>query len=176
VPADPAVDLGLQIVADAKVQGGEVYFEDHTVFSAVVAEGRVESIETQESRGVGVRLFEHGRVAFSYTSDLSEGGLREAVSIARSLLPLADADEANSIPEADESSTPDPETYDPALVRVDPQEKIRVAKRVERAPRSPGSSACARAATPTSWDAWRWPTPAGCVTPGPSPASTLPSS
>jgi len=136
VPADPAVDLCLQILADAKVQGGEVYLEDHTVFSAAVADGRVERQESQDARGIGVRLFDQGRVAFSYTSDLSDGGLREAVAIAKSLLPLADPDEANCVPEADEGSTPDPETYDAALVRVEHQEKIRIARRVEESARA----------------------------------------
>ncbi len=134
--AETILDEALQILGDCKVQGGEVYLEDHTVFSVGVASGKIESLETQDVRGAGLRLFDRGHVAFSYTSDVSAEGLREAALMARSLLALSDPDEANRLPETDAVSAPEPDIHDPLLARVDPQEKIGVARRMEDAARA----------------------------------------
>jgi PmbA protein len=130
------LDLAVSAVARAKVGGGEVFIEDHTVFAVSVADGKIESLETQDVRGAGLRLFDRGRMTFAYTADLSEEGIAQAVGMARALLAYADPDDANRLPEPDESSTPEPEIFDPGLAKVDSQEKIRVAKRMEEAARA----------------------------------------
>ncbi|HZI94629.1 MAG TPA: TldD/PmbA family protein, partial [Patescibacteria group bacterium] len=112
------------------------FLEDHSIFSVAVADGKIESLETQDVRGAGFRLFDRGRVGFAYTADLSPEGLRETVAMAKGLLAHADPDDANRLPESDESETPEPEMHDPLLARVDPQEKIRSARRVEEAARA----------------------------------------
>ncbi len=132
---DAILDAALAAFGSARL-AGEIYLEDHAIFSVTVSGGAIESLEAQEVRGAGLRLFEGGRVAFTYTSHLTAEGLRDAVQVARDLLPRSDPDEHNVLPEADESSTPAPEFFDAALVRVDPQEKIRAARRLEEAARS----------------------------------------
>src|SRR5262245_56330955 len=130
------LDRALDVVRSARCGEGEVFLEDYSVFSVSVADGKVESLETQDARGAGLRLFDRGRVAFSYTADLSPDGLVEAVEMAKGLLDRSDPDDANRLPEADESSTPEPEMLDPSLARVDQQDKVRVARRVEEAARA----------------------------------------
>lgn len=130
---DEPIDLALQILRDSKSRDGEIYIEDHAVFSVAVAGGRIESLETQEVRGAGLRLFDAGRVAFGYTSDLSAEGLAQAVRMGEELLERCEPDESNRLPEVDESSTPEPDNYDATLARVDPHDKISMAKRVEEA-------------------------------------------
>lgn len=130
------LDRALDVVRSARSGEGEVFLEDYSVFSVSVAGGVVESLETQDACGAGLRLFDRGRVAFSYTADLSPEGIAEAVEMAKGLLDRSDPDDANRLPEADESSTPEPEMLDPSIARVDQQEKVRVARRVEDAARA----------------------------------------
>lgn len=136
---DSSLDRALAAARACGVAGGEAFLEDHSVFSVSVSGGKIENLETQDVRGVGLRLFDHGRVGFTYTADLSDQGLRDAVDIARTLLAHSDPDDAHRLPETDFSDTPEPEIYDPLVARVDPQEKIRAARRVEEAARAADS-------------------------------------
>ncbi len=129
------LDLGLQVLRESGAPGGEIYLEEQGVFSVAVSGGAVESLETQEVRGAGLRLFAGGRVAFGYTTDLSPEGLRVTVARAKEMLSHADPHEANRLPEADASHSPDPEIHDPSLTRVEPHEKILAARRMEEAAR-----------------------------------------
>lgn len=133
---DDALDMALTSVKMAGTAGGEVYLEDHAIFSVAVADGKIENLQTQDVRGVGIRLFDRGRVGFTYTADVSPEGLNEAIEMAKGLLARCDPDDASRLPEADESQTPEPENFDAGLARVDPQEKIRSARRVEEAARA----------------------------------------
>ncbi len=130
------LDLALQILEDSPAEAGEIFLEDYSAFSVSVAGGAIESVETRDVRGAGLRVFDKGRVAFAYTSDLSDAGLREAIRLAGSLLDLSDSDDANRLPEADTVSAPEPEVFDPSLARIDQQEKISVARRAEDAARA----------------------------------------
>jgi len=132
---EQTLDLGLQVIEESGAPGGEIYLEEHAVFSVAVSGGAVESLETQEVRGAGLRLFAKGRVAFGYTTDLTPEGLKATVTRAAEMLAHADPHEANRLPEPDTSHSPDPEIHDPSLIRVDPQEKIGAARRMEEAAR-----------------------------------------
>ncbi|MGH9867386.1 MAG: TldD/PmbA family protein [Candidatus Polarisedimenticolia bacterium] len=129
------LDTALEVMRGTRV-AGEIYLEDHAIFSVTVSGGAIESLEAQEVRGAGLRLFDAGRIGFAYTADVSAEGLREAAAMARDLLPRSDPDEHAVLPEKDESPTPEPEIYDASLARVDPQEKIRAAKRLEESARA----------------------------------------
>ncbi len=133
---DGAIDTALAILSETRGRSGEIFLDDYAVFSVTVAAGAVESLETKEVRGAGLRLFEAGRTAFTYTSDLTPNGLREAVETARTLLPFSDPDDANRLPEADAVTAPEPEVFDPSLARVDSQDKVAAARRVEEAARA----------------------------------------
>ncbi|MFQ5720087.1 MAG: TldD/PmbA family protein [Acidobacteriota bacterium] len=133
---DELLDRGLQVLRDTKAGQGEIYVEERTVFRAGVAAGAVESLETQEVRGAGLRLFHDGRVAFGYTADLSVEGLARAAAMISDLLTVTEVDEARCLPEMDESSSPEPDCYDASLARVDPQDKLSLARRVEETARA----------------------------------------
>ena len=132
---DPALDGGLNALRAAG-QTGEVYVEDHSVYAVAVSGGRVESVESQEVRGAAFRIFSGGRVSCAYTADISADGLREAVGMSASLLPRCDPDDANQLPEADSSSSAEPEIFDPLLMRMEVQDKIRAARRMEESARA----------------------------------------
>lgn len=132
---DGVLDAGLHALR-SQGESGEIFVEDHSVFAVSVAAGRVESLETQDVRGAGIRVFSSGRVSMAYTADTTPDGLAEAVRMAVALLPRCDPDDANRLPEADSSSSPEPEIFDPAVTRIEPQEKIRAAKRMEEAARA----------------------------------------
>lgn len=132
---DDLLDRGLSAVTSAGPGEVEVYVEERAVFRVTVAGGEIESLESQELKGAGLRLFNEGRVAFGYTTDLSEEGLASAAAGARDFLSCSDPDESNGLPEPDESSSPEPDNYDAMLMRIDQRQKLSLARRVEEAAR-----------------------------------------
>ena len=136
--SDGVMDLALQVLRDSGATSAEVYLEDYAVTSVSVAGGRIENLESQEVRGAGVRVFRDGRVGFCYTTALGPEGLKGAAQTALSLLAFSDADEANRLPEADAAAPglAEPDIFDLMIARVDQQEKISVARRVEDAARA----------------------------------------
>lgn len=133
---DELLDRGLAALRDAGGYQGEIYIEERHVLRLAVADTALESLETQEVRGAAVRLFHEGRSGFAFTSDLTQAGLTQAVSMAKDLLACTDPEESIALPEIDESTTPEPENYDASLGRVDVQDKLSLARRVEEAARA----------------------------------------
>lgn len=132
---DDMLDRGLAALRDAGHQG-ELYLEERHVLRLAVTDTALESLETQEVHGAAFRLFHEGRTGFAFTSDVSPVGFKQAVTMARDLLACTDPDESMALPEIDESSTPEPECYDASLGRVDIQDKLSLARRVEESARA----------------------------------------
>jgi PmbA protein len=65
--------------------------------------GEVEGLTFAESRGVGVRLIDAGRLGYSYSADPSPDEVRAAVGRARENARLATEDEFNALPAAQEA-------------------------------------------------------------------------
>ena len=96
--SEKILDLALEILREAPVDGGEVYFQNTHESSATVVDQRVESVEAKQERGAALRVFRAGRAGFSFTPDTSPAGLRRSVERALSVLPHVDPDEASTVP------------------------------------------------------------------------------
>ncbi len=95
--SDPAVATALEVFRDLGL-GGEVYAESGHRAKVAVSEGRLESVEEREERGIGLRVFLDGRVGFAFTTDLSPDAVRDAVALAREIAGHSTPDEAWRLP------------------------------------------------------------------------------
>jgi PmbA protein len=131
-------------VEDAMVTGAsaaEAYAEESSGREIRVFDGDVESLTDAGQRGVGVRAWIDGRVGYAYGTDLSDDGLgaigKAAVEAAR----VADPDEFAAPSDADDATVlPEIEgLFDERLGEWTTEQKIELAKEVERAARAADS-------------------------------------
>jgi len=133
--ASAAADRAAAILAEMKLEG-EVYLEDNLISSVCVSAGKVESLEMKEELGMGIRVFDAGRVGFAHTSDLAPEALRGAVAVARAFAAHTDPDAANRLPRPEAKDVPEPDTGDPAVERVETYRKTAIARAMEEAARA----------------------------------------
>ncbi len=95
-----------------------------------VLRGEVDALSSAETRGVGVRVIDEGRQGYASTAVVTESGLGEALSEARSNARVATPDEANELPGPREP--PDVgDLVDPSLLDTSVEEKIALALELE---------------------------------------------
>jgi PmbA protein len=111
--------------------GAEVYLETTRNLSIEVRNGEIETIQEAASQGAGFRIFVKGRMAFSSCNDLKEAALENAISSAIGFAKNTTADENNVLPD-DKSSTPVEGLYDPQISKIPMDQKIELAKKVEK--------------------------------------------
>lgn len=122
-------------VAQSQKQGAELaeaFLLRDKSFSVRVRQGKVESIEQAEERGLGIRVLVGERMGFAYTSFLAKGPVEKTVSQAIANAAKTAADKNNALP-ASPARIPELVLYDPKIVATPVEEKIRVAKAVEEA-------------------------------------------
>ena len=124
------LDLALEILRKAPVDGGEVYVQDTHESSATVVDQRVESVEAKQERGAALRVFRGGRVGFSFTPDTTPEGLRRAAERAAACLPHVDPEEASTVPTPEISSF-SLKNEEPKLRDVTVEGKVEMARRIE---------------------------------------------
>ncbi len=78
----------------------EAYAEESRRTEVQAHKGEVEGLTFAESRGVGVRLIDGGRLGYAYAADPSVDEVRTAVGRARENARLATGDEFNALPTA----------------------------------------------------------------------------
>nr|WP_041314390.1 TldD/PmbA family protein [Heliomicrobium modesticaldum] len=128
-------ELARRMVERAQAKGAnlsEAYGLDAKELSIDVSKGIVETMKLAEDRGIGIRLFQGGKMGYSYTSDLSEKALEETVDRALANARWNAEDRFRGLPgKADRY--PDVKTYDPSLAVVSVEQKIELAKAIEAA-------------------------------------------
>jgi PmbA protein len=134
------LELGDDLVSRAKKQGAtvaECTVHDSAHLSAKVRLGEPELIEEASSRSVGLRVMIGQKVAVTYTSDLTAGGLQRLVEDAVELAQLSQPDPFAGPPDPSQLSTKDQhrelDLFDPAVDGVDAAEAVRRAIRGEKA-------------------------------------------
>ncbi|MBZ0291811.1 MAG: TldD/PmbA family protein [Anaerolineae bacterium] len=98
-----------------------------------VDRGEVEKLSQSDSRGMGVRVIEAGRTGYAYTSDFSDESIEKTWRTALELAAVATPDEYRALPEPQPIPDDDLEIWDQSLVEVATDDKIALAKRIERA-------------------------------------------
>ncbi|SHE61615.1 PmbA protein [Desulforamulus putei DSM 12395] len=122
-------------VQKAKAAGAamaEAYLLSSKELLIEVRQQEVETMKLAEDRGLGLRVINHGRVGFAYTTELNESGLARVVSQALANSPIAEPDQFYTLPEI---TGPYPELaiYDPAIREATVEHKIDMALAMERA-------------------------------------------
>ena len=109
----------------------EAYAEEgrHTETSAL--RGEVEGMTFAESRGVGVRLIDGGRLGYAWAADPSLDEVRQAVRRARENAALAEPDEHNGLP-GPVPIEPLPGIYRAESADVSAERKVAMALEIER--------------------------------------------
>ncbi|MGZ5514876.1 MAG: TldD/PmbA family protein [Candidatus Aminicenantales bacterium] len=125
--AEQLVKRGLKKGADA----AEVYIETGRNLSLDVRKGDIETVQEAAASGAGIRVFVKGRMAFASSNDLGEKALEDAVGRAIEFARVTTADANNILPD-DPGSTSVAGLYDPHIAQVPMDEKIDLAKRLEK--------------------------------------------
>ncbi|HVF52396.1 MAG TPA: TldD/PmbA family protein [Actinomycetota bacterium] len=137
--ADGLLDAVRSIAGRA--EGGEAleaWASHEREFEVKVHGGEVESISVSEPRGIGVRIIDDGRMGFSFTTDLTEGGVDAVLAAARSNARWTTPDECARIGTISAAGT-DPSLLlltSPAFGDATPADKVSLALELERAARA----------------------------------------
>jgi PmbA protein len=115
----------------------EAYVEDSLGREIRVFMGDVESLSAAGQRGVGVRAWIDGRSGYGYGTDLSPAGIEAIAGAAVEGARLADPDEHTAVPGASGAAVPEVEgLHDPELAARPTEDKVELAKEIERACRA----------------------------------------
>lgn len=134
------IELGADVVGRAQKQGAtvaECTVHESAHLSAKVRLREPELVEEAASRSLGLRVMIGQKVAVTYTSDLSAGGIARLLEDALELAQLSQADPFAGPPDPSLLSLPsqhvDLDLFDPAVDGVDAAEAVRRAKQAEAA-------------------------------------------
>ena len=139
------MSAGIEKVArdarDAALAAGamdaEAFVEDSTGIEIRVYDLEVESLSESAARGLGVRAWIDGRTGYAYGTDLSEDGIREIAEGAVETARIGDPDEHAGPPELNGGAAAlDLAIYDGSLAQTSTEDKVELAKEIERACRA----------------------------------------
>lgn len=109
----------------------EAYVSNVRELEVEVTEAKVENLQQAAETGLSVRVISHNRLGFAYTTDLSPEGVKKVVQEAIDISKVVPPDPLYALPE------PAPfaalELQDPDYGRVSVEDKINLAKEIERA-------------------------------------------
>jgi PmbA protein len=130
-------ELATDVVSRAIKAGAtaaESVVREGSEFSTVVRMGEVETLKESGSRAIGLRVFRGQSAASTYSSDITEDGIRRLVSGAIDLAKVTSADAYAGIPERDQlGSLGDLQLYYDDVYSLPPEERIDYARRAEQA-------------------------------------------
>lgn len=121
------VNRCLRLGADA----AEVYLQTSRNLSVRVRNADIETVQEAAARGVGFRVFVDGRMGFSHCNDFSDRALDDTIRRAVAFAKLTSPDDNNVLP-SDMSHVDIEGMYDPSIVDVPMDTKIRMALDLER--------------------------------------------
>ncbi len=115
----------------------EVYVQDETELSVRVFGGEVEELRSANTRGVGIRVIDRGKLGYAYASGLDESDAEEAIRGALENAVYVEPDEHNRLPElaSVEVSGEDLGIYDARFEEVPTERKVDFALELEAATR-----------------------------------------
>jgi PmbA protein len=128
--------LAMDLLAKAKRGGAteaDIIIADGETFSVQVRLGAVDRLTKAREKRLGLRVFVGKRSASTSTSDFSAGSLNQLVAETCTLAKAVVEDPVSGLPAADQmaGARPDLDLYDPT--RLNTEQQIELAKRVEAA-------------------------------------------
>lgn len=120
-----------------QVEAFEVYFENKLKRNYISKDCHIESAEEVVQSGIGIRVFKDQRYSFVYSTDLKKEGIDRLCDSALDILPLVDPDEDYGLPDKQEFLEGlDLKNYDPSLLDIPTEEKIKKAIALEKSAKS----------------------------------------
>ncbi len=116
-------------------QLAEAYISSAKELTIEVRDGQVETMKLAEDRGMGLRVFREGRTGFSFSTDLSPGGVEDATRQALANCGKTAQDPYHHLPPPG-PAYPELDIYDPAIRAVTVEKKIEMAKYMEETARA----------------------------------------
>lgn len=120
-------------MAGNKVQA-EVFIQDSQEMTIEVANYEVENLKLAQERGVGLRVVADRRLGYAYSSDLSPGALQKMVQQAIHNAGQSEPDPDWELPGPQDYGQ-DMNLYDEETFRAPVEEKIELARQIERSAR-----------------------------------------
>lgn len=117
----------------------EVFAEDTRRSSAVLDDRRIETLSSDQDRGVGIRVVSGDSTGFAHTSNLSEAGLRSAAKAAADAAGAGSGNDATVVHGERSFDGPSTVSIDPA--DVDKATKVQLLRRADEAARATGPTA-----------------------------------
>ena len=136
-PHTALLDVAGQVIEMCRRLGcdsADVYASRSTDFEVKVADGTIVTLTQATSKGLGLRVFKDQRMGFCSTSDFNRASLQTLVQRALALAEQTAADPHNGLaelPPGHLEATGDLQLWDPAVLALSPEEKIRWAHGLE---------------------------------------------
>ena len=126
-------DSVLAFAREFGASGAAVDVSENSGLSVNVRKGRIETIEQNRDKGLGVTIYSGQRLGHASSTDFSPGALRETVSAAWQIARFTAEDPCAGLPDRDELATeqPDLKVFNEWPITVD--DAVAIAKRAERA-------------------------------------------
>lgn len=123
------------VIAQARQRGvdAEAYLNVGQESEILVDRGKVEKLSQAGSKGLGVRVLVDGKMGYAYTSDFSAQSLAQILDDAITLAEITDGDVHRKLPDPQPIPAEDLAIYDPAIAALSADEKVELAKAIERA-------------------------------------------
>lgn len=131
------LDLTKDLVLKGHKSGAdliEAYLINSKDLSINVSNTQVETMKVAEECGLGLRVFKEGRMGFAYSSDLAVPSLERMLEQALANAQKTTPDEGNTLAKP-EGSYEKLDLFDPRIAEVSVEEKIELAKTIERSAR-----------------------------------------
>lgn len=125
--------VGERALQAARSRGltGEVFVMKGRELSLEVRNGEVETLKQAEETGMGIRIIDHGRLGFTFTTDLSVQAAEQAVLDAARQARYTAGDKSYEIPSGNGITYAVLPLFDPAIGRASLEDKIGLARDLE---------------------------------------------
>ncbi len=116
---------------DAGFKEAEVYYERSESFRCMIFEGEIDSYETSEDGGLGLRGLYNGKMGYSYTEKIEDASIPFLIDSAKANADVLDEDDGSDIFEGSENYS-EHDFYSEALAQISIPEKIELIKSIEK--------------------------------------------
>ena len=130
-----AAEFTLEEAKKAGAKEAEAYLNEASELTIEVRNDKIETMKLARDKGLGLRVFIAGRTGFAFCTELTPGVLRELTREAIANAGQASADLNNLLPQK-APVYPSLDLYDPEIRQVPVEEKIELARRMEKIARA----------------------------------------
>ncbi|KAA0948741.1 TldD/PmbA family protein [Sporosarcina sp. ANT_H38] len=116
---------------DAGFTESEVYYQRSESLQLMIFEGEIDSYETSENGGIGLRGLYNGKMGYAYTEKIEQASIRFLIDSAKANADVLDEDDGTDIFEGSEKYAGH-DFYSEELANVPIPEKIELIKLIEK--------------------------------------------